>query len=247
MPMNKNLALLRNTCRRGIRQILAAAFLFAASASTAAEIQALEDIRSQAEEFVISRLNLDPADLEVQADPLDVRLRLAKCTDKTEAYIQDGQRLTSRVAVGIRCLDNTNRWSIFVPVSITHYARVVVSARHLPRGQAINKDDIKLERRAITRLHGQYLTQAAEVVGQLPKQRLEKGKVVSPRMLKRQNLVKRGQNVIILAEKSLIQVRSKGVALANGQIGERIRVRNTVTKKIVEGTVTSDGYVKILL
>jgi flagella basal body P-ring formation protein FlgA len=245
--MNKYLALLKNSYATWTWQTVAAVFLFTAGTSMAAESQTLASIRSQAEEFVIARLNLDPAELEVQADQLDVRLRLANCNGKTEAYLQDGQRMGNRVAVGIRCLDETHRWSIFVPVNITRYAEVVVSSRNLSRGQAINKSDIKIERRAVSRLHGQYLTQVSQVIGQLPKRSLEKGKIVSPRLLKRQHLVKRGQNVIILAENPLIQVRSKGVALTNGRIGERIRVRNTGTKKIVEGTVTSEGYVKILL
>lgn len=230
------------------RQTIAAVMLFTATTGiTAEEIHPLASIRSQAEDYVASRLNLDPTELDVQAEQLDARLRLANCTNKTEAYVQDGQSLDSRVAVGIRCLDDAHRWSIFVPVSITRYAKVVVSARNLSRGQAISSDDIALERRAITYLHGQYLTQTTEVIGNLPKRSLEKGKVVYPGLLKRQNLVKRGQDVIILAENPLIQVRSKGVALANGRVGERIRVKNSATKKIVEGTVTSEGYVEILL
>jgi flagella basal body P-ring formation protein FlgA len=245
--MNKYLALLRNRYVTWTRQTVAAVLLFIADTGMAAESQTLASIRSQAEEFVIARLDLDPDELEVRADQLDVRLRLANCDGKTEAYLQDGQRMGNRVAVGIRCLDEAHRWSIFVPVNITRYAEVVVSTRNLPRGQAISKSDIKIERRAISRLHGQYLTQASQVIGQLPKRGLEKGKIVPPRLLKRQHLVKRGQNVIILAENPLIQVRSKGVALTNGSKGERIRVRNSATKKIVEGTVSSEGYVKILL
>lgn len=221
--------------------------LFAATTGIAGEIHPLASIRSQAEEYVTRQLNLDPTELKVQAEQLDARLRLANCTDKTEAYIQDGQRLDSRVAVGIRCLDDGHRWSIFVPVTITRYAEVVVAARNLARGRAITRDDITLERRAITHLHGQYLIQTTEVIGNLPKRSLERGKVIYPGLLKRQNLVKRGQDVIILAENPLIQVRSKGVALTNGRAGERIRVKNSATKKIVEGTVTSEGYVEILL
>lgn len=245
--MNKDLTQIRGDFTGYARQIITAACLFLAMPGMAAEHHALNDIRSQAEDFVIQQLALPADDLQVRADSLDVRLRLANCTGKTEAYIQEGQRLETRAAVGIRCLDEAHRWSIFVPVNITRYAEVVVSSRHLSRGQAITQADIKLERRPVSRLHGQYLTQTAQVIGQLPKRSLERGKIVSPRLLNRQNLVKRGQNVIILAENPLIKVRSKGVAMTNGSIGERIKVKNTVTKKIVEGTVTSEGYVKILL
>ncbi len=228
-------------------QIIATAFLFTAAGSMATEIHPLTSIRNQAEEFVKSRIDIDPANLDVRAGQLDVRLNLANCAGKTEAYMKDWQRLNSRVAVGIRCIDDAHRWAIFIPVSITRYSEVVVSARNLPRGQAINKSDIKIERRATTHLHGRYLTQLNEVTGLLPKRSLEKGKIIYPGLLKRQNLIKRGQNVIILAENPIIHVRSKGIALANGSVGEKIRVRNTATKKIVEGTVTSKGYVKILL
>lgn len=245
--MNSNTAQFRRQYFMRIWQAFAIAFLFTAAPSTATEIQSLSSIRSQAEEYVKSRIDLDPSDLEVRAEPLDVRLRLPKCSENTEAYIKGGQPLVSRVAVGIRCTNDAHRWAIFVPVTITRYAKVVVSGRRLPRGQPINKSDVKVERRAITHLNGRYLTQVNEVTGHLAKRSLEKGKILYPSLLKRQNLVKRGQNVIILAENPIIQVRSKGVALANGRAGEKIRVRNTSTKKIVEGTITSEGYVKILL
>lgn len=213
-------------------QTLATAFLFTAVGSMAAEIQSLASIRSQAEEFVKSRIDLDPADLDVRAEQLDARLRLANCSGKTEAYIRSGQRLESRVAVGIRCTDDAHRWAIFVPVSITRYTKVIVSSRHLPRGQTINKSDIKIERRAISHLHGRYLTQFNEVTGKLPKRSLEKGKIIYPSLLKRQNLVKRGQNVIILAENPIIQVRSKGIAWQMVMLARKFGSETMLQKKL---------------
>lgn len=88
------------------------------------------------------------------------------------------------------------------------------------------------------------LTQA---ISQLTKNTVMKGAAISPRLLKQRNRVKRGQSVIILAKNAVIQVRSQGVALSDGAIGEIIRVRNRLTKKIVEGTITSEGLVEIPL
>ncbi|WP_172597611.1 flagellar basal body P-ring formation chaperone FlgA [Sulfuriflexus mobilis] len=249
-----NKHLIDNTDLRGLAhrpliarvwQVLAVLLCLSAGQSQALEFQALEDIRQQAEAHVKDLLSQDSSDIEVRADRLDPRLRLAKCTDNTESYTHDAGRITQRMAVGIRCLDDNHRWSIFVPVNIKQFAEVVVSTQRLSRNTPIQAQQLTLERRAVNRLHGQYLTRLEEVVGQLPKSALAKGKVVSPRLLKQQNLVKRGQNVMILAENTQIQVRSQGTAMTSGRIGEVIRVKNLSTKKIVEGTVTSRGNVKI--
>lgn len=207
----------------------------------------LEAIRTLAEDFIRARLDADPASITVRADRLDPRLRLKECTGKTETYLPAGERSHGRMAVGVRCNLDAHRWSLFVPVTVTHYADIVVATRSLPRGVSVDASAVQLERRAISQLHGGYLLDTMAAIGQLTKNTVTKGAVISPRLLKQRNLVKRGQSVIILAKNAVIQVRSQGIALSDGTIGEVIRVRNRLTKIIVEGTITSDGLVEIHL
>jgi len=59
-------------------------------------------------------------------------------------------------------------------------------------------------------------------------------------------LIKRGDTVNIIAQREGFKITMKGQAMANGSIGERIKVKNLSTKKIINGSVTSKHSVKVL-
>ena len=58
-------------------------------------------------------------------------------------------------------------------------------------------------------------------------------------------LVHRGDEVVILASIGGLQVRVKGKALKDAALGERLPVRNTNSKRIVEGTAIEAGVVSV--
>lgn len=57
-------------------------------------------------------------------------------------------------------------------------------------------------------------------------------------------LVKKGDSVTIFVDMGAIQVQAPGRALADGKLGEQIKVMNTSSERIVEGIVTEEGFVK---
>ena len=65
--------------------------------------------------------------------------------------------------------------------------------------------------------------------------------------LKNQLIIKKGQQVNIVAEKSGLRVQMTGIALENGHQDEVIRVRNKSSYRVVEGQVINEGEVKIYL
>mgnify|MGYP003501331045 FL=1 len=58
-------------------------------------------------------------------------------------------------------------------------------------------------------------------------------------------LVKRGQTVTILSATQGLEVRATGEALADGTSGETIRVRNLLTRKVIQATVQDAGLVRV--
>ena len=72
------------------------------------------------------------------------------------------------------------------------------------------------------------------------------GSILSERSLVRPILVKRGENVRIVARIGEIDVYANGVALAQGAAGDLIRVQNTTTKRILTGRVQEDKSVLVL-
>ena len=60
-------------------------------------------------------------------------------------------------------------------------------------------------------------------------------------------LVRRGQRVTVLAQGRGIQVRTNGKALGDAAKGERVRVENTTSRRVVEGVAIADGVVRVNL
>ena len=58
-------------------------------------------------------------------------------------------------------------------------------------------------------------------------------------------MIARGQRVWLLAESGSLTVRMSGTALETGAPGDRIRVQNNESKKVVQGLVGDDGFIRV--
>ncbi len=181
---------------------------------------------------------------EVEVGALDRRLRLAACHQPLKAYLPPGGRSAGNTTVGIRC-EGPQPWSLYVPVRVRVYREVLTTTRPLSRGERLGSGDLMLVRRDITSLRGGYLTDPAQVLGQVVRRRLAPDSVLSAAMIESPRLVERGQEVILVSETGGIRVQVRGKALMDGASGDRIRVQNPRSQRIVEGTVVSAGVVQV--
>ena len=130
-----------------------------------------------------------------------------------------------------------------MPARIAVLERVVVSRGFLPRGTVLGQEHIAVTEREVG-VNGQgYIRDPAEALGKALRQPIHDGRVVTPAMLTRPKLVKRGDEVMILSQGGSFEVRMRGSALGDGAEGDRIRVRNLNSKRIVEGRIDADGSV----
>jgi flagella basal body P-ring formation protein FlgA len=60
-------------------------------------------------------------------------------------------------------------------------------------------------------------------------------------------LVRRGQQVTLLARTGSIEIRAQGRALSDGGVSDRIRVQNVNSLKVVEGVIEDAGIVRVAL
>jgi flagella basal body P-ring formation protein FlgA len=77
------------------------------------------------------------------------------------------------------------------------------------------------------------------------RQPVAEGAVILPGQLVQPRAVRRGQRVVIEAVRGAMQVNGSGEALADGMPGERIKVRNVGSGRVVEATVRPDGRVRV--
>ena len=72
-----------------------------------------------------------------------------------------------------------------------------------------------------------------------------RGTVLTPANLRPLLLVRSGQQVTLLLDFNGLQVRSSGKALQSARLGQLVKVRNSQSRKIVEGVVAGEGLVRI--
>jgi flagella basal body P-ring formation protein FlgA len=216
--------------------------------ATCAEIapsEPLERILETARTFLTDSLTTDErVETRVEIGQLDNRLRLTRCAHPPTAQLAPGARAVGNGTVNVRCSEPV-AWSIFVPVRVERYTEVVVVAKALSRQQIIQPGDVRLERLESTQLAHGYFDEIASVIGQQTKRALTPGEVLSDAHVVAPKLVARGQQVTLFSARPGLTVRMKGEALEDGAVGQRIRVRNRTSKRIVEGYVEPSGAIRV--
>jgi len=211
----------------------------------AAGYQSLDSIYAAVQQFMTEHTqSVYQQRGEIDNGQLDSRLKLNQCSLPLEVYLPTGSRDIGRLTVGVKCTD-TSPWSLHVPVTVTVYKNVVVAAKALSRGNLLTESDIKRVKYNMSQLPAGYIEEPTYGLGMEIKRRLSPGTPLTTSMMRKPKIIKRGQQVSIVARAGSMEVRMSGKALANGAVGERIRVLNVKSKKKLEGTVTPEGNIKV--
>jgi len=146
----------------------------------------------------------------------------------------------ARTLIAVRCTA-AGGWTIYVPVDVESDASVLVARRALARGEAPVPGDLESVRRTVPGLPTGFPAAAADLMGRRLRRPLAAGEVLAADLLAPALLVKRGQQVTVVAELSGIAVRASLLAMNDGAAGERIQARNPLSGRVVEGVVQPDG------
>jgi flagella basal body P-ring formation protein FlgA len=214
------------------------------TASAQASTQSLSEVQKAAEAFVLSRLPEGNAKHFVAAAPLDPRLRLTPCAEPLEAFSSHTGNLTPRMTVGVRCTAPAS-WTVYVPVTIETEVPVLVLRHALARRARVTLADVEPQVRRLPGTASMFVTDIASLQGHHLKRALPAGSALTVDALAPDILVRRGQQVTLIAETGGVQIRAQGQALSDGAARDRIRVQNVTSLKIVEGVVESDSVVRV--
>lgn len=213
----------------------------------AAEIEPMERILSTAHAFAAAMLGTAAdQETEIEIGQLDSRLQLTRCAHPPTAQLAPGARTEGHTTINVRCSDPVS-WSLFVPARIERHLSVVVLERPVARQHVIQPEDVRLERQAVSGLTNGYFTETEAVVGLATRRRLVPGQVLTSAHVTQRRVVERGQEVTLFSARPGLVVRMKGIALEDGTEGARIRVRNSTSKRVVEGYVEPSGAVRVAL
>lgn len=228
--------------RFGTRIVFALFFLYAGVA--AATTQSLDAVQAAAEDYVRGHLPTSRAKHYVSAARLDPRLRLASCASPLETFAQNPAAFGARVTVGVRCTA-ANPWTLYVPVAVEVEIPVLVLRRSLARRARVAMTDVEPQVRRLPGSAASFIEDIASLQGHRLKRSLPVGTALTVDMLTPDVLVRRGQQVTLIAALGAVEIRAQGQALSEGGVADRIRVQNVSSLKVVEGVIESDSVVRV--
>ncbi|WP_462380866.1 flagellar basal body P-ring formation chaperone FlgA [Pseudomonas sp. Marseille-QA0892] len=134
-------------------------------------------------------------------------------------------------------------WTVAVMVQPTVMLPAVHAAGIIERGQTLGPEHLVLEPINIGKAHRGYYHQPEELIGRAAKRRIRANQLLTPALLTEAPAVRRGQPVKIIASNEGIEASANGEALADGQPGDVIRVRNLASRKMIDAQVVEPGVV----
>lgn len=204
------------------------------------------EISGKAESYLRERTGKSANRTTVKAGSLDPRHKLPLCDQPLDAFLRRGTEISARTIVGVRC-EGTRQWTVYVPVNVFVTARVYTAGRTLPRNHLLTEADIRIDERDVSRSAAGYMSNKDRLIGQRLKQQVIAGRIITPAMLQADFIVRRGQSVTLIAAGGGINIKMSGKALKDGALGQRIRVENSKSGRVVEGIVRSQELVEVLL
>lgn len=205
-----------------------------------------QSIKQYASDFIDSKLNKTAGKFTIQIQDIDQRLKLKKCNNDIIIKLVSEPIKPGRNTLSVSCTPDST-WRIFMTAHVKLFTFVLISKRPLSKGHLIQKNDVLLKKINVTNLRSAYLTRPDTAINKVLKRRINEGSVISVNNLSEPILIKRGDSVTILAKTNGFEISMKGTALVNGGQGDKIKVRNTRTKKVIQATIVDKYTVNVNL
>lgn len=199
-----------------------------------------------AQEALLAQLSQQYARAEITAvgGPYEVRHPAGEVT--VTPRVSGAAPLRPRMSVWLDVsLDGRHYRSMPIWFAVKAYAPVRVAKRSMPSRQRITSNDFRIEERNVAAVRGVPVP-AGETLGSAwLKRGVRAGEVLVDAAIESAPLIERGDDVLVKVSMGSIEIETKGVALANGQLGDTIRVENPGSRETFSGKVIGERAVLI--
>lgn len=231
------------------KSILSVFLFFASLCSFAGDSQSIEIIQNKIEQYVLNELsNYTEGKVQVSADKIDSRLNLKACAeDKLEIFNPYQTPMLSSNTMAIKCIEQTNHWTLYVPIKITVLKTVLVSRNTLIKGKQVKDEDIYETEMDSQKLKLGYFTKKSDLIGLICKHDIAADNPFTPYNIELAKLIHKGEEVTIMATDNNLTVSMAGIALNEGSLGDMVKIKNLSSKRVIEAQVTGEKNVKVIL
>jgi len=217
-----------------------------------------EAILDAARHCVLRRLPWEPADIEIRL--AQQIAYVARVTSPTGAISLDADLRTAwpplgRVQVDVEVsVDGRRHSAVPVHLEVGHFDNVVVSKRQIEAKRTITEQDVYLDRREVSALHG-YSSSLDSLIGKRAKRSIRPLMVIAAGDVSATDasqaahdapiLIRRQDRVRLVGQTGALNVSILAEALQDGRTGDLIRLRNVDSKKIIMGRVVSRSEARL--
>jgi flagellar basal body P-ring formation protein FlgA len=206
------------------------------------EFQSHESIYQAVKDYITEHST--STDYETSIAALDSQLKLPLCPESLQVTTSNDQIKAGRNSVGVRC-NSASKWSLYVSAIIKTFHPVVVLKQPLQRGETITRQHLALERKDVSGLRGDFISDIAEIENKQIVKSTPADTILSPRNIAEPKLVKRGDKITISFLRPEFGIRMNGLALMDGTKGQLIRIKNQSSGRIITATVIEAGLVTV--
>jgi flagella basal body P-ring formation protein FlgA len=124
-------------------------------------------------------------------------------------------------------------------------ARIAIAARTINSKARLTSQDLEMTWRAITNLSGKFVTDVTDLADQQARRMIPPGTILTAELFEPLPLVKRGQLVTVLYNRSGLEIKMVGKVMQNGYRDEMVQVRNEQSKEVFRAKVVGAGQVLV--
>lgn len=184
--------------------------------------------------------------VEYQAAPMDSRLSMRSCTEALQFEPQTDNARSGRTLVKVRCND-AKPWAMYVPLKVERWQTVVTASKSIQRNAVITQADIALREQKLLGPTTDYAQNSDTVVGLQSRRAIAAGNAINTRQLVQPKLIRRGDDVVIVANSMGVSAKMPGTAMADGRKNQQIQVRNQSSKRMIKARVIAPGTVEVIM
>jgi flagella basal body P-ring formation protein FlgA len=206
------------------------------------------DLESQVRQFALDGSHPAGATaprIEVSIGSLDPRLRLAPC-QRIEPYLPTGMRLWGKARIGLRCVEGTSKWNVYLPVTVRVFGPGLVASNGAAVGAVLGAADVMTAEVDLAEDNSAAVTDANLAVGHAVTRTLKPGQSLRQSDLKPRQWFTAGDTVKVVAQGPGFSVSGEGQALTNGTEGQTARVRID-NGRVVSGQPTGEHQIELAL
>jgi flagella basal body P-ring formation protein FlgA len=159
--------------------------------------------------------------------------------------MRNSQNSNGRVNVLISC--NTPKWQQFMSAQVDGELPVIISTQDIPNNTPITRNMMTQSWIPANQMRPQYYHSIKEIEDKTSSKSIRANSILANNMLKNTQLIQKDQEVTVTAQHNGLHIELRAIALENGELNQRIRLKNLSSGKTLQGKVVSADSVIVEL